>query len=72
MRPIHALLLAAAALAATPAALQAQGPVANPNPAAVQAGTYGVEPAHTRVQFTVSHMGFTEWYGDFTGASGQT
>jgi len=71
MRPIHALLLAAAALSATPAALQAQGPVANPNPAAVQAGTYGVEPAHTRVQFTVSHMGFTEWYGDFTGASGE-
>jgi polyisoprenoid-binding protein YceI len=44
--------------------------VANP-PAAVQAGTYGVEPAHTRVQFTVSHMGFTEWYGDFTGATGR-
>ena len=47
----------------------AAGP-ANPDPAAVVAGSYAVEPAHTRVQFTVSHMGFTNWYGDFTGASG--
>jgi polyisoprenoid-binding protein YceI len=47
----------------------AAGP-ANPDPAVVIAGTYNVEPSHTRVQFTVSHMGFTNWYGDFTGASG--
>jgi polyisoprenoid-binding protein YceI len=25
---------------------------------------------HTRVLFAVSHMGFSTWYGDFTGASG--
>jgi len=43
---------------------------ANPNPAAVTAGSYTVEPSHTRVQFSVSHMGFTDWYGDMTGASG--
>jgi polyisoprenoid-binding protein YceI len=36
----------------------------------VQAGHYRVEPNHTRVQFTVSHMGFTDWWGDFTGVSG--
>ena len=47
----------------------AAGP-ANPDPAAIVAGRCTVEPAHTRVQFTVSHMGFTNWYGDFTGASG--
>jgi polyisoprenoid-binding protein YceI len=47
----------------------ATGP-ANPDPAAVIAGIYSVEPTHTRVQFTVSHMGFTNWYGDLTGASG--
>ena len=47
----------------------AVGP-ANPDPKAVTAGIYSVEPSHTRVQFTVSHMGFTNWYGDFTGASG--
>ena len=49
--------------------VSAQTP-ANPNPSAVQPGAYKVEPSHTRVLFTVSHMGFTKWYGDFTGASG--
>lgn len=39
-------------------------------PAKVQAGAYKVEPSHTRVLFAVSHMGFSTWYGDFTGASG--
>lgn len=62
--------LIAAALLVAPMALHAQSPVANPSPAAVQAGAYTVEPAHTRVQFTVSHMGFSDWYGDFTGVSG--
>ena len=40
------------------------------SPAAVQPGAYKVEPGHTRMLFAVSHMGFTTWYGDFTGASG--
>ena len=70
MASIKTILLAAAALAAVPAVIHAQGAPANPSPAAVQAGTYGVEPDHTRVNFTVSHMGFTDWYGDFTGATG--
>ncbi len=43
---------------------------ANPNPAAARAGTYSVEPAHTRVLFSLNHMGFTTYYGDFTGVSG--
>lgn len=43
---------------------------ADTNPAAVQAGRYAVETAHTRVQFSVSHMGFSNWYGDFTGVTG--
>jgi polyisoprenoid-binding protein YceI len=70
MRKISSFLIAAAALAAVPASLHAQSPVANPAPAAVQAGNYKLETSHTRVQFTVSHMGFSDWYGDFTGATG--
>jgi polyisoprenoid-binding protein YceI len=61
---LAALLLATAAKAQTP-------PVANPDPAAVQAGDYAVEPIHTRVVFSVSHMGFNDWYGQFTGISGE-
>ena len=61
-------VLGAAVLAAS--AAHAQGP-ANPDPAAARPGVYALEPSHTRVLFSVSHMGFTTWYGDFTGASGQ-
>jgi polyisoprenoid-binding protein YceI len=43
----------------------------SPNPAAVQAGTYNVEPMHTRILFSVLHMGFTHYFGDFTGVTGK-
>ncbi|WP_019833683.1 YceI family protein [Sphingomonas sp. PR090111-T3T-6A] len=59
-----ALFVASASIAAAPA-----GP-ANPDPRALTAGSYTVEPNHTRVQFTVAHMGFTDWYGDFTHVAG--
>ncbi len=55
------LALAIPASAASPA---------NPDPTAVTAGSYVVEPTHTRIRFTVSHMGFTDWYGDLSGATG--
>jgi len=42
----------------------------NTDPAAVTPGAYVVEPSHTRVQFAVSHIGFTQFFGDFTGAKG--
>ena len=55
--------------------LAAAGPasaerIANTNPRLAQPGSYSVEPTHTRVQFNVSHMGFTTWTGDFTGVGG--
>ena len=40
------------------------------DPASVKAGSYALDPNHARVQFTVSHMGFSEWYGEFAGAKG--
>lgn len=50
-------------------AVQAQdGPELDPSK--VQAGTYAIEPVHTRVLFAVSHLGFSTWYGEFTNASG--
>ena len=63
------IAVTAAAGLALAGAARAQTP-ANPKPSAVEPGAYKVEPSHTRVLFTVSHMGFTNWYGDFTGASG--
>ena len=61
---VHATLVAAFALAAGVAVAQ---PV---SPAAVQSGTYAIEPSHTRILFAVDHMGTSTWYGDFTHASG--
>jgi polyisoprenoid-binding protein YceI len=64
------VVLAPALLVAGCAALAATLADANADPAAVRAGRYAIEPGHTRVLFAVSHMGFSTWYGDFTGAAG--
>jgi polyisoprenoid-binding protein YceI len=48
----------------------ADAPAFTRDPASVEAGSFSVEPVHTRVLFSVSHMGFSTWYGDFTGAGG--
>jgi polyisoprenoid-binding protein YceI len=66
-RRTAAALVFATAVFAPLASAQA---VANPDPAAVQAGTYALETHHARVLFAVSHMGFSTWYGDFSGATG--
>jgi polyisoprenoid-binding protein YceI len=68
-RRLPAAALFAAALSLAAPAL-AQAPVPSTSAQSVQAGAYKIEPVHTRVLFAVSHLGFTTWYGDFTGASG--
>ncbi len=55
---------------AEPQAKPQSEPAGKTGPAAVEAGAYAVEPVHTRVLFSVSHMGFTTWYGEFTNVSG--
>jgi polyisoprenoid-binding protein YceI len=62
------LALGAVLAAAAGAPVMAEGPVTDP--AKVEAGTYAVDPNHTMVVFGVSHMGFTTYYGSFSGASG--
>ncbi|HLY58656.1 MAG TPA: YceI family protein [Stellaceae bacterium] len=63
----HALILGLAT--ATVASAQVPPP-AGKAPAKIEPGTYAVEPNHTRVLFGVDHMGFTTYYGNFTGVSG--
>ena len=55
-------------MAGTPALAQAPAP--NVDPAAVQSGSYVIEPNHTQVSFSVLHMGFTHYEGRLTNASG--
>jgi polyisoprenoid-binding protein YceI len=63
------------ALLATSFAALAQGaapPIpGKPDPKAVKAGTYVVEPYHTQIGFSVVHFGFSEFNGLFSGASGE-
>ena len=50
--------------------LPASAQVATTKASQVRAGSYAVDPAHTRILFGVSHMGFSTYYGNFTGATG--
>ena len=67
MRNIRFAALVLLASIAAPALGQTPG---SPDPAKVEAGSYAVEPLHTQVLFAISHLGFTTFYGAFTGASG--
>ena len=69
MSPAPALAVMLAAAVAGSALAQPAMP--SRDPAQAQPGTYKVGSAHTRIVFTVSHLGFTDYYGQFNGASGQ-
>ena len=62
--------LAASALALGLIASSFSAQAANTDPASVQAGGYKLETNHARVVFSLSHMGFSTWYGDFSGSTG--
>jgi polyisoprenoid-binding protein YceI len=66
--PAAGALAALVSLAAAIPAAQAQAVAQSPQ--AVKAGTYKIEPHHTQVIFSVSHFGFTDYSGFFSGASG--
>ena len=62
-----------AVLALATAPLLAQTPAGPPGTAdagKVVSGTYQVEPRHSQVLFTVNHLGFTEYTGQFTQPTG--
>ena len=60
------LLLAGLAL---PVAAQDAAPLSQ-NPADTQSGMYTVESNHTEVMFSVLHMGFTNYFGEFSDVTG--
>jgi polyisoprenoid-binding protein YceI len=68
-------LLLAASLAATGFGFYidttaAVAQTATHQPTAVQPGAYVVEPNHTQIGFSVLHMGFTYYSGNFSNVSG--
>ena len=67
-------LIAVGLLAAVALPVIAQMPMTppgKPDPKLVQAGTYKIETSHTQVSFGVDHMGFSPFYGTFSGATGR-
>jgi polyisoprenoid-binding protein YceI len=68
-RKLFPIALSVAVLAAPALIAPAHAQVSH-DPAAVQEGAYSVEPYHTRVLFSLDHLGFTTWYGEFTKVSG--
>lgn len=44
--------------------------VADPHLAAVRSGNYQIDPTHTRVLFSVSHFGFSTFFGEFSSPQG--
>lgn len=61
----------AAALLALPVAAFAQGaPAISLDPSTVQPGAYKLESSHARIVWQVSHLGLSEWFGDFAGPTG--
>jgi polyisoprenoid-binding protein YceI len=60
---------AAAALLVSFSAVQAQDAF-NRNPAEVRAGVYTLDPAHSKITWSVSHLGFSTYVGQFAGANG--
>lgn len=64
-------LVSAATLALLAAPLLAQAPLPGAvDPSRVASGTYKVEPQHTQVLFTLNHLGFTEYTGQFRQPTG--
>lgn len=61
------LTLATAAVLLLSAPVMAQ---AITDPSTVKAGNYALESSHARVAFAIDHMGFSTWYGDFSGTRG--
>jgi len=67
MKPIVAT---GAALGAALIAGSAFAQLASQDPKSVEPGTYAVETYHTRVQFSVTHFGFSSYWGDVSGVTG--
>src|SRR3954469_1408691 len=43
----------------------------DPNPGAIRAGTYELDPSHGKITWTASHFGMSHYRGQFPGLSGR-
>ncbi|MEE7476933.1 YceI family protein [Methylobacterium hispanicum] len=68
--PILTSTLLALGLLATPARAQtAEGPTTDPNQ--VRPGAYQLDPAHGKITWSLSHLGYSTYFGQITDVSGE-
>jgi polyisoprenoid-binding protein YceI len=67
--PLRRFLFAAALSLTLAAPALAQVPV-NPNPAAVQGGTFKLDPPHSKITWSINHFGFSTYIGQFAHVEG--
>jgi polyisoprenoid-binding protein YceI len=62
-----------AVLVLSPLAVIAQGaaPAVSANPASVQAGRYRLDPSHSKITWSVNHLGFSTYAGQFSKVEGE-
>jgi len=65
VRHTLSLVLFTATLAVSPAAL-----AMTQSPGEVRPGAYVIDPAHSKITWSVSHFGFSTYVGQFTGVKG--
>lgn len=65
LRPIAYAVAAATLLSAAPALAQIPG--ATQNPADIKAGAYVLDASHGKISWSVKHLGFSTYVGQFTG-----
>ena len=70
MKQLFFSVALASAVVVGAASAQTPPSPASHDPAAVLPGTYAVDPNHTQVLFGISHMGFSEYHGRFSGVGG--
>ncbi|HEX4181738.1 MAG TPA: YceI family protein [Caulobacteraceae bacterium] len=69
LAPVGALMFAAS-ISGSALAQPAPTPPST-DPSKVESGSYKAGSPHTRIVFTVRHMGFTDYYGQFNGINGE-
>lgn len=65
-----ASLAALVVIAGAAGAVTAQDPIVR-DPAQVRAGTYDLDPSHGKITWSVDHMGFSTYVGQFVNVSGE-
>jgi polyisoprenoid-binding protein YceI len=69
-RPSRLALVATAAVTLTGGAVVAQAALTQ-NPAEVRAGAYALDSSHGKITWSVNHLGFSTYYGQFVNVQAQ-